>query len=188
MQTQRICADDVRHDPLSLMISARGVVSNASRSLRAVGSVCPQEDLEAFGLRGLWEAAVRFDPERGVPFATYATSRVRGAIVDGLRADGSLPRRRGHDGGVNRSPYPVDVDALRPEEPDRLLERAQMLRLIEEVLDHMPHERAEVIRRHFFEGEALSDIARERGRSRSWGSRQLDLALTSLRRQIQEAA
>lgn len=184
MQVQHDCADDVRH--ISLMMSARSVVSSASRSLH---STCPQEDLEAFGLRGLWEAATRFDPQRGVPFAAYATSRVRGAIVDSLRSDGSLPRRRaGKDGAVNRLGYPVDVDELMPEEPDRLLERAQMLRLVEEVLDQMPYERAEVIRRHYLEGEALSDIAREQGRSRSWGSRQLELALASLRRQVQEAA
>jgi RNA polymerase sigma factor for flagellar operon FliA len=37
------------------------------------------------GMRGLIDAARRYDPRRGVAFTTYAKYRVRGAILDGLR-------------------------------------------------------------------------------------------------------
>lgn len=44
-------------------------------------------DLESFGLFGLLEAIERFDLSRGIKFETYAVQRVRGAILDGLRAE-----------------------------------------------------------------------------------------------------
>jgi RNA polymerase sigma factor for flagellar operon FliA len=52
------------------------------------------DDLESFGLFGLLEAIERFDPNRGVKFETYATTRVRGAIIDGLRAETWAPALR----------------------------------------------------------------------------------------------
>lgn len=43
-------------------------------------------DMAADGTLGLIEAAIGFDPDRGVKFATYAPFIIRGRIVDGLRA------------------------------------------------------------------------------------------------------
>jgi RNA polymerase sigma factor for flagellar operon FliA len=51
------------------------------------------EELVALGNVGLTEAASRFEPERGVLFATFAWYRVNGAIMDGLRKSTPLPRR-----------------------------------------------------------------------------------------------
>lgn len=51
------------------------------------------DELVALGNAGLAEAAHRYDPARGVAFATYAWYRVNGAIVDGLRKATQLPRR-----------------------------------------------------------------------------------------------
>ena len=39
------------------------------------------------------EARQRFDPTRGVKFNTFAYYRVRGAIIDGVRAMTYMPRR-----------------------------------------------------------------------------------------------
>lgn len=50
------------------------------------------EDLVHDGVVGLLESARRFDPSRGVDFRTYASYRIRGAILDGLRARDPLPR------------------------------------------------------------------------------------------------
>jgi len=44
-----------------------------------------REDLTSAGMVALVQAARGFDPERGVSFAGYATTRIRGAIVDELR-------------------------------------------------------------------------------------------------------
>jgi len=50
------------------------------------------EDLISHGIVGLLEAVERFDPQRGVQFKTYAISRIRGQIIDALRALDLLPR------------------------------------------------------------------------------------------------
>ena len=44
-----------------------------------------RDDLTSAGLLALVQAAAAFDPERGVPFAAYASTRVRGALLDELR-------------------------------------------------------------------------------------------------------
>ena len=51
------------------------------------------EDLVAFGFQGLLEARLRFDASKGVAFKSFAYYRVRGAILDGVRAMARLPRR-----------------------------------------------------------------------------------------------
>lgn len=52
------------------------------------------DDLESYGLIGLLEAIDRFDPGRGIKFETYAVTRVRGAILDRIRADTWAPALR----------------------------------------------------------------------------------------------
>ena len=51
-----------------------------------------REELAQSATLGLVEAAHRFDPSRGVPFARWASVRVRGAIVDAARALDFAPR------------------------------------------------------------------------------------------------
>ena len=50
------------------------------------------DDLISAGLFGLIEAIKSFDLDRGVKFKTYASWRVRGAILDDLRANDWVPR------------------------------------------------------------------------------------------------
>jgi RNA polymerase sigma factor (sigma-70 family) len=42
------------------------------------------DDLISAGTIGLIEAADRYDPNRGVPFASFAYSRIKGAVIDEL--------------------------------------------------------------------------------------------------------
>ncbi|MEF9935251.1 MAG: FliA/WhiG family RNA polymerase sigma factor [Clostridium sp.] len=44
-----------------------------------------QEDLVSFGVLGLIDAIEKFDVSKGLKFETYATLRIRGAIIDELR-------------------------------------------------------------------------------------------------------
>ncbi|MGA2451611.1 MAG: sigma-70 family RNA polymerase sigma factor [Polyangiaceae bacterium] len=55
------------------------------------------DDLRSFGREGLLRAAKTFDVSRGVPFRRWANLRVRGAMIDGLRQWGHLPRRMYRD-------------------------------------------------------------------------------------------
>ncbi|MBF0153928.1 MAG: FliA/WhiG family RNA polymerase sigma factor [Magnetococcales bacterium] len=60
-------------------------------SLRLPHSV-DVDDLYQVGILGLIDAIAKFDPERGIKFQTYAEFRVRGAILDELRAMDWVPR------------------------------------------------------------------------------------------------
>jgi RNA polymerase sigma factor for flagellar operon FliA len=51
------------------------------------------DDLRSFGREGLLSAARSYDAGRGVPFRRWANLRIRGAMIDGVRQWGSLPRR-----------------------------------------------------------------------------------------------
>lgn len=51
-----------------------------------------QADFVSSGVFGLIDAIEKFDPERSIKFETYAISRIRGAIIDELRALDWIPR------------------------------------------------------------------------------------------------
>ncbi len=50
------------------------------------------EDLVSHGTVGLIEAAERYDGQRGISFASFAASRIRGAVLDALRGTDPLSR------------------------------------------------------------------------------------------------
>ncbi len=50
------------------------------------------DDLINSGVIGLMDAIVKFDPDKGVRFETYAEFRIRGAILDELRAQDWVSR------------------------------------------------------------------------------------------------
>ncbi|KGX88613.1 FliA/WhiG family RNA polymerase sigma factor [Pontibacillus marinus] len=51
-----------------------------------------KEDIKSLGLIGLYDAIEKFDLSRDLKFDTYASFRIRGAIIDGLRKEDWLPR------------------------------------------------------------------------------------------------
>src|SRR5712692_9352404 len=55
-------------------------------------SVLEADDLISYGIIGLINAIDRFDPSRGVRFEAFAAVRIRGAVIDQLRALNWLPR------------------------------------------------------------------------------------------------
>lgn len=60
---------------------------------RQFGPHVQLDDLTSQGREALLAAARSFDPDRGVPFRRWANLRVRGAMIDGVRSQGNLPRR-----------------------------------------------------------------------------------------------
>lgn len=50
-----------------------------------------EDDLIGYGVFGLLDALERFDVARGVKFETYATLRIRGSMIDGLRTMDWVP-------------------------------------------------------------------------------------------------
>ena len=51
-----------------------------------------ENDLNSYGLLGLIGAIERFDPDRDIKFETYAIARIKGSIIDELRAMDWVPR------------------------------------------------------------------------------------------------
>jgi RNA polymerase sigma factor for flagellar operon FliA len=51
-----------------------------------------KDDLASHGAMGLIDAIEKFDYRRGLQFETYASWRIRGAIIDGLRQGDWVPR------------------------------------------------------------------------------------------------
>lgn len=55
------------------------------------------DDLVQNGMLGLLDAMERFEEGFGAQFETYATQRIKGAMLDGLRENDSLPRHLRRD-------------------------------------------------------------------------------------------
>ncbi len=56
------------------------------------GGILQYEDMVSYGVQGLIEAYYAFDPNKGAKFSTYALPRIRGSILDAIRATHPLPR------------------------------------------------------------------------------------------------
>jgi len=68
------------------------VRSIASRIRRSLPNHVPFEDLFQAGIIGLLDAIAKYDPHRPTRFEVYASSRIRGAILDSLRELDWAPR------------------------------------------------------------------------------------------------
>ena len=73
-----------RHYPLVKYI--------AERLLQTLPKSIELDDLVSAGLFGLMDAIRGFDPDRGIKFKTYCTTRIRGSILDQLRSQDWVPR------------------------------------------------------------------------------------------------
>ncbi len=95
-------ATNAEHDKYYLSEDLNEVVQDYMPLVRhavnriAVGSssagILQYEDMLSYGVQGLIEAFHAYDPGRGAKFSTYALPRIRGAILDALRAAHPLPR------------------------------------------------------------------------------------------------
>ncbi|HET9064825.1 MAG TPA: FliA/WhiG family RNA polymerase sigma factor [Gemmatimonadales bacterium] len=76
-----------------ILTQMMGLVHHMARQIGGrVGDAVGYDDLVGAGSLGLVQAIGGFDPARGASFVTYATQRVRGAILDELRAADWRPR------------------------------------------------------------------------------------------------
>jgi RNA polymerase sigma factor for flagellar operon FliA len=68
------------------------VRSIAAKIKKGLAKTIEFDDLVAYGMTGLLEAAERYDPKFGANFMTFSYYRIRGAIYDGLRGMGWVSR------------------------------------------------------------------------------------------------
>jgi RNA polymerase sigma factor for flagellar operon FliA len=77
----------------ALVLKNMPLVSQIANRMKATLPMhISRDELKSHGYVGLCEAARRFHPSRGASFETYARTRIRGSIIDGLRAADHIPR------------------------------------------------------------------------------------------------
>ncbi|MHB1323084.1 MAG: RNA polymerase sigma factor WhiG [Coriobacteriia bacterium] len=64
----------------------------AGRLSSSLPQTVDTSDLISYGVFGLIDAIEKFDTDRGIKFETYAIARIKGAIIDELRAMDWVPR------------------------------------------------------------------------------------------------
>ncbi|MFQ5489176.1 MAG: FliA/WhiG family RNA polymerase sigma factor [Phycisphaerae bacterium] len=118
---------------------------NAERIAAKLPDEVENDDLMSAGIFGLMDAIEAFDLERGVKFETYCAPRIRGAILDELRAMDWVPRlvrTRAHKVGdatrlleaeLGRAPTEEELSQrlkLPPEEFNKLLRDCNAVSLV----------------------------------------------------------
>lgn len=88
------------------------------------GEFSSYDDLYSVGILGLIEAIGGFDLTRGVKFTTYAVPRIRGAVIDELRALDWVPRSlRTKVGQLQRAYAEIENQHLRPATDEEVSEK-----------------------------------------------------------------
>jgi RNA polymerase sigma factor for flagellar operon FliA len=163
-----------------------------------------RDDLLSAGVFGLVDS-LRRRREGSDAFEPYARVRIRGAVVDELRAQDWLSRRArdaagaAHAAGDDLPPVHVsltdlptveatlDVRAANDSPEDRLV-AALDRRVLARALDALPERERLIVAQHFFDGLRLREIAASLGVSEPRVSQILSRALERLRAFLARAA
>ena len=79
------------------------------------------------------------------------------------------------------------VPLERGQDPEQASAQAELMNMVQQQLALLPAQEAALIRRHYLAGQDIDDIAREMGFSKSWGSRMLARAMSTLTKKMQAA-
>jgi RNA polymerase sigma factor for flagellar operon FliA len=194
------------------------VRAEARRLARRAGLAAELDELIGWGAEGLVEAARSFDPGRGVPFAAYARLRVRGAMLDGMRAMSPVPlsvyrARNGTapagqdsevesklcarfasaraDGLLCDTAEAIDgpvATACPKQGPEALAASRQLRRIIAHAMADLPPDEAELVRLHVLGEAPLAQAAALLGVGEDRASRLYQRALQRLRGRLRQAA
>jgi RNA polymerase sigma factor (sigma-70 family) len=125
----------------------------ASRMLRRLPSSIDVGDLIAEGYFGLRQAIERFDRSKGESFESFARPRIRGAILDGMRARGCLSQRL-------RRPDAPEFVPLKPEMLCRTdADRGQAVESLHHLLQRLPRRSRLVLVLYDLEHMSMKQIA-----------------------------
>ncbi len=97
---------------------------NAERIYQRLPDEVDIEDLMSAGLFGLMDAIDAFELDRNVKFETYCAPRIRGAILDELRAMDWVPRLVRHRSSkVEQARQLIEMETGRPATEDEVTQR-----------------------------------------------------------------
>jgi RNA polymerase sigma factor for flagellar operon FliA len=164
-----------------------------------------REDLIAAGMSGLWDA-IRRHPDGGDDsFEWYVRVRIRGAILDELRAQDWLPRRARAAAEANAGtdayvppPAVVRIDDVSEWEQNRCLcdmassESAVAAKFTQETLvkavELLPERERHIVSSHYFRGVKFKDLGAELGVSEPRISQLHSRAIARLKELMASAA
>lgn len=165
-----------KHLPFLCFI-ARGIHRSLPASVQ-------YEDLIQAGAIGLIEAASRYDPEQG-PFQTFAKIRVRGAILDSLRALDYLSRDMRRKVKTEEklalqeerlipihfslmsldACHDIEIQEIinGPGGPEFMLQESERVRVLTNTIETLPPRLAKVLKLKYQYGESCKKIAHKLG-------------------------
>ncbi|MDD2705693.1 MAG: sigma-70 family RNA polymerase sigma factor [Acidocella sp.] len=171
--------DPARTDDAALSAMYGDWIKRMALLLKARMPWAEFDELLQWGAIGMMEAMQRFNPALGVNFQAFAARRIRGAMIDGLRREGS--RRRGE---MVFEADDVDNAAFEggtsPEDPLALLLRSDNRTLLVAALKTLPPLEYQVLAMHFFNELNNREIAAILDMSEGYASRIRKRALESL--------
>ena len=140
------------------------------------------EELASDGFFGLWSAIDAFEPSRGLLFSTYASKRIRGAMLDAIRERDWMPRRARQRGDECKQ---LHASQLRNGTKQHYLELAAKPATNTEEFEHLirglRREDRRVLRMYFVDGLRGVEISRAIGLSAGRISQMKISAINELR-------
>lgn len=79
------------------------------------------------------------------------------------------------------------VQVSTAESPEEAVSRAQLLELVQRAIEALPDDEAQLVRRHYLEGERFDHVAQSLGLSKSWASRLHTRAMQRLAKRLRES-
>jgi RNA polymerase sigma factor (sigma-70 family) len=169
----------VSPDTASLTALYGGWVKRMALLLKSRMPWAELDELLQWGAIGMMEAMQRFDARHGVSFQAFASRRIRGAMIDGLRREGA--RRRGEIVfEVGDVEHAAVENGSAPEDPLTLLTSADNRALLVAALKTLPRLEYQILAMHFYDDLNNREIAAILDVSEGYASRLRKRALESL--------
>lgn len=168
------------YDPNKLLIKYQPLVRQIAGGFqRKLPRNVLRDDLIAAGMSGLWDAVRKHGHEATGNFDWYVRVRIRGAILDELRAQDWLPRRAraaaaeaaAADGSkASAAPVVLRFDEVSETEQarcltagdssntERTVEANFVKRRLEEALTQLPERERRIVAMHYFRGMKFKDL------------------------------
>lgn len=176
----------------------------AATTYRKISGTVEFDELVSLGTEGLLQAAARYDSESGTTFATYAYYRIHGAIYDGLRELGPIPRslyskRPSNDEwssfGCEREVCMVSLEAhiaaggeLASDADagaDARIQASELSSFLLSAIEQLGERERRLIELYYFDEMSLAHAGDALGVSKSWASRLHNKSIDSLRNCIE---
>jgi RNA polymerase sigma factor for flagellar operon FliA len=153
------------------------------------------DDLLGYANQGLVEAAGRYSPSANIRFSTFCWTRVRGAVIDGIRkqffgrhkmSDGSRPSHVAY--AAKDTSEQLRATSVPLQDPEAALDGRRVRTALVEALAALPEAQREIVVRKHCRNELIHEIAADLGIHRSNAARQHMAGLRTLRSALGEVA